>query len=61
VLGALSGAVGNFAALAAIRAIARIGDDSAGQLFLFDGVALSLRAIRLPKDPGCSGCGGASR
>ncbi len=56
VLGALTGTVGNFAALAAIRAIAGIGEDIAGKLFLFDGVELSWRAVRLIKDPGCRGC-----
>ena len=56
VLGALTGTVGNFAALAAIRAIAGIGGDVAGKLFLFDGLGLTLRAMRLIKDPACRGC-----
>ena len=58
VMGALAGTVGNFAALMAIRAIAGIGADVAGRLFLFDGVELDWRAIRLPKNPGCRTCGG---
>jgi len=59
VIGALTGIVGNLAALMAIRAIARIGADVAGNLFLFDGLSLNLRAIRIPKEPGCRACGGS--
>ena len=33
------------------------GEDVAGKLFLFDGLALEWRTIRLPKDRGCKGCG----
>ena len=57
ILGALAATVGSFAALIAIRAIAGVGDDVAGRLFLFDGLALEWRTIRLPKNPGCSACG----
>jgi len=56
VLGALAATVGSFAALVAIRAIARIAEDVAGSLFLFDGLTLDWRKIRLPKDPGCNAC-----
>ncbi len=57
VLGALTGTIASFAALLAIRAIAEIGEDSAGKLFLLDGESLEWRTMRLPKDPGCTGCG----
>lgn len=56
VLGALTATVGSFAALMAIRAIVGIGEDVAGSLFLFDGVKLDWRNIRLPKDPNCRTC-----
>ncbi|MBA3576502.1 MAG: HesA/MoeB/ThiF family protein [Sphingomonas sp.] len=56
VLGALAATAGSFAALIAIRALAGIGADVAGSLFLFDGLALDWRKIRLPKDKGCSAC-----
>jgi adenylyltransferase/sulfurtransferase len=56
VLGALAATVGGFAALMAIRAIVGIGQDVAGNLFLFDGVKLDWRSIRLPKDPNCKTC-----
>jgi len=57
VLGALAAIVGSFAALMAIRAIAGIGKDVSGSLFLFDGVSLEWRKIRIPKDRGCKACG----
>jgi len=57
VLGALSATVGSFGALVAIRAVAGIGEDVAGSLFLFDGLTLDWRKIRLPKDKGCRACG----
>jgi adenylyltransferase/sulfurtransferase len=56
VLGALSSTAGSFAALIAIRALAQIGDDPAGKLFLLNGLTLEWRMIRLPKDPGCKSC-----
>jgi adenylyltransferase/sulfurtransferase len=56
VLGALTATVGAFAALMAVRAIVGIGEDVAGNLFLFDGEALDWRKIRLPKDPNCRTC-----
>lgn len=59
VLGALTATVGSFAALLAIDTIVGVGSDQAGQLHLFDGEALSWRAIRIPPDPGCRACGSA--
>lgn len=56
VLGALTATTGSFAALVAIRALAGIGEDAAGKLFLFNGLNLEWRSIRLPKDPGCKAC-----
>ena len=56
VLGALTATVGSFAALMAVRAIVGIGEDVSGSLFLFDGVKLDWRKIRLPKDPNCRAC-----
>lgn len=58
VLGALTSIVGSFGALIAIRALVGIGDDVAGSLFLFDGLTLDWRKIRLPKDPRCRICSG---
>ena len=57
VLGALTATVGNFAALIAIRLITAIGDDPAGTLHLFDGMALDWRKLRIAADPNCRTCG----
>ena len=57
VLGALTATVGSFASLLAIETIVGIGPDHAGRLHLFDGEALSWRAIAIPADPGCRSCG----
>jgi molybdopterin/thiamine biosynthesis adenylyltransferase len=58
VLGAMTGLAGTWAALEAIRAIVPFGEDSAGKLHIFDGLAPKLRTIRLVKDPGCRTCRG---
>lgn len=57
VLGAMAGIAGSFAALEAIRAIAGFGDDSAGKLHIFEGLAPAMRTVRIAKDPACNGCG----
>jgi molybdopterin-synthase adenylyltransferase len=57
VLGAMVGLMGSFAAMEVIRQIAGFGDDQAGKLHIFDGLAPSMRSIRMPKDPGCKTCG----
>ena len=57
VLGAMVGMMGSFAAMEAIRVVTGFGEDPAGKLHIVDGLAPSMRTIRLPKDPGCSTCG----
>jgi adenylyltransferase/sulfurtransferase len=57
VLGAMVGMMGSMAAMEAIRCVTGFGTDQAGKLKLVDGLDLSMRAIRLPKDPACSACG----
>ena len=60
VLGAMAGVVGTFAAMHAIRVLlqghAALGDPQWGKLQLFDGLAPSLRMLRIAKDPACKGC-----
>ena len=56
VLGALAGVMGSLAALEAIRACVRFGEDSAGKLLLVDALGLRFRTLALPKDPGCAAC-----
>ena len=61
VLGAMAGMVGAFAAMHAVRVIltghAALGDPQWGRLHLFDGLAPSLRTLRIAKDPACRACG----
>ena len=61
VLGAMAGMVGSFAAMHAIRVLltghAALGDPQFGTLHLFDGLAPSMRPLRIAKDPECKGCG----
>jgi adenylyltransferase/sulfurtransferase len=59
VLGAMAGIAGSFAAMEAIRAILGFGEEQAGRLHVFDGLAPSMRTIRIVKDPACKGCGAA--
>lgn len=62
VLGAMVGMVGSFAAMHAIRVIlaghAAFGEPQWGKLHLFDGLAPSMRTLRIAKDPECRGCSG---
>ena len=57
VFGALTAAVGGFAAMLAINSIVGVGYDQSGKLHLFDGEKLSWRTISIPVDPGCPACG----
>lgn len=57
VLGAMTGMMGSLAALEAIRVIVPFGENPLGKLHIIDGLAPSMRAIRLPKDPACRTCG----
>jgi molybdopterin/thiamine biosynthesis adenylyltransferase len=57
VLGAMTGIAGSFAALEAIRALTGFGEDPAGKLHLFEGLAPSMRSLKIVKDPACRGCG----
>ncbi len=60
VLGAMTGWMGSLGALEAIRVIVPFGENAAGKLHVVDGLAPSMRTIRMPKDPGCSTCGDAA-
>ena len=58
VLGAMAGIAGSFAALEAIRQIVGFGGEATGKVHIFDGLAPSMRSVRIAKDPACRGCGG---
>ena len=65
-LGAMAGWAGTFAAIAAVRVILAaagvggMGGPQFGQLQVLDGLAPSLRTLRIAKDPACRGCSGAA-
>lgn len=60
VLGAFVGMVGAFAAMSAMRVIlqghATLGEPQWGKLQLIDGLAPSMRTLRIAKDTECQGC-----
>jgi molybdopterin-synthase adenylyltransferase len=56
VLGAMTGVMGSYAALEVLRVIYPFGDTQTGKLLIIDGLAPSMRSIRMPKDPGCRTC-----
>ena len=62
-LGAMAGWAGTFAALCAVRVllagIGNMGQPQFGKLHILDGMAPSLRTLRIAKDPACRGCSGA--
>ena len=57
VLGAMAGIAGSWAAMEAIRQIAGFGEEAAGKVHVFDGLAPGMRTLRIAKDPGCRACG----
>ena len=62
-LGAMAGWAGTFAALCAVRVllagVGNMGQPQFGKLHILDGMAPSLRTLRIAKDPACRGCSGA--
>lgn len=57
IVGALTGVVGAFAALEAIKLIAGAGNPLSGRLWIFDGLSAQSRTVALAKDPACGTCG----
>jgi molybdopterin/thiamine biosynthesis adenylyltransferase len=57
IIGALAGVIGAMQALEVIRELTGFGTSLAGRLLLYDALATRMRTLRLPKDPGCPGCG----
>jgi molybdopterin/thiamine biosynthesis adenylyltransferase len=59
-LGAMSGWVGSFAAMQAIRAllgnVSTLGEPQWGRLHLLDGLQPGLRTLKIARDPACKGC-----
>jgi len=61
VLGVLPGIVGLLQATEALKLILAMGEPLVGRLLHFDALAMRFRETRLPRDPGCPGCGEAAR
>lgn len=61
VAGPLAGVAGSIAALEAIKELTGAGETLAGRLFIFDGLSLTARTVRLPRDPDCPSCGAIDR
>lgn len=57
VLGPMVGMLGTMGAMEVVRVLTGFGQDQAGKIQLIDGLALSMRAIKVAKDPACKGCG----
>lgn len=59
VLGSVAGILGTMQATEIIKEIIGVGDSLSGRLMLFDGLAMSLRAMKAKQRQDCPGCGGA--
>ena len=57
VLGALTGVMGSLAAIEAVRALYRFGDDPAGKLLIVDALSFRFRTLKVTKDAKCQ-CAG---
>lgn len=61
VLGVLPGIVGLLQATEALKLILGLGEPLVGRLLSFDTLGMRFRETRLPRDPGCPGCGANAR
>jgi molybdopterin/thiamine biosynthesis adenylyltransferase len=60
VLGVLPGIIGLLQTSEALKLILGIGVPLIGRLLCFDALGANFRELRLPRDPGCPGCGAAA-
>lgn len=56
VLGAVAGVVGAAQALEVLRLLTGFGDERVGMLWLWAGLSMAARSVRVPKDPACPVC-----
>lgn len=56
VLGAMAGLIGAAQAMEVLRLILRFGDSQIGRLWLFEGLSVLGRSVRIAKDPACPVC-----
>jgi molybdopterin/thiamine biosynthesis adenylyltransferase len=57
ILGAAAGVMGTLQALEVIKEILGIGESMAGQLLIYDALAVRFRKVKVPPDPACALCG----
>jgi len=57
ILGVLPGVVGSLQALEVIKLLAKLGEPLIGWLLLFDGLKVTIRKVKVEKDPNCPLCG----
>ena len=57
IVGALVGVVGSMMALEAIKHVCTAGETLDGRIWLFDGLSMESRTVKLPRDPDCPVCG----
>ncbi len=57
VLGVLPGMIGLLQACETLKLILGIGEPLVGRLLTLDALTMRMRELRLPRDPGCPGCG----
>jgi molybdopterin/thiamine biosynthesis adenylyltransferase len=58
IVGALTGVIGAWMALEAIKEIAKAGESLAGRLLIYDALDARVRTVTLKPDPECAVCGG---
>ncbi len=56
ILGAAAGVMGTLQALEVIKEIIGIGESLAGQLLIYDALAVRFRKVKVPPDPACALC-----
>ncbi|HET7267130.1 MAG TPA: molybdopterin-synthase adenylyltransferase MoeB [Oleiagrimonas sp.] len=61
VLGVLPGIVGMLQAAETLKLLLGFGETLTGRLLTFDALSMRFRELKLPRDPGCPGCGKHAR
>ena len=56
VMAPVVGVIGSLQALETIKVIASYGEPLVGRLLIFDGLTMSWREVKLPRDTNCAAC-----
>ena len=60
ILGAIAGVMGTLQATEVLKEILGLGESLSGALLIYDALRADFHRIKLPRDPDCATCGGAS-